>query len=143
MVHCIWWEHRDIVFECFKQISVSPIKLFLSLTVSKNQFYLDFSDLLGLCLSRMNICWKTLYKTCTCLKLHNRYLFYKTDPLFYETRHLSLRSYQTELNGATNGASLYVCLSLYAVSSQPCSLGLTVCEWRFVKDIFPKDQWVS
>ena len=72
---------------CFSQ------NLFLSLAGWQNQFYLDLLDQWGLCLANMNICLKTIkviYKTCAGLTLHNRYLSYKTDPLFYQTRHLSL-----------------------------------------------------
>ena len=67
-------------------------------------------------MANMNICLKTLANTCACLTLHNRYLSYKTDPCFTEK---GICLYQTELNRASNEASVYVCLSLYAVISQP------------------------
>ena len=63
---------------------------FLSFTGCQNQFYLDLLDQWGLCLADKKICLKTLYNTCACLTLHKRYLSYKTDHLFYQTRHLSL-----------------------------------------------------
>ena len=56
----------------------------------KKKIYIFFLDLKCVCLANSNICLKTLYKTCTCLKILNRYLSYKTDTLFYQTRNLSL-----------------------------------------------------
>ena len=57
------------------------------------------------------------------MTLHNRYLSYKTDHLFYQTRHLSLPNRAKQ---SINKASVYVYLGLYAVMSQP---------WVLVKKI--------
>ena len=57
--------------------------LFLSLTRLINQFYLDFLDPWDIFLSNTNVCLKTFYKTYSCLKLHNWYMSYKTDPHIY------------------------------------------------------------
>ena len=106
-----WWivfkENTKTFFLMFQTDICVPIQLFLSLTVFKNHFYLDFSDPWGLLLDRTNICLKTFYKTCTCLILH---LFYKTDPLFYQTRHLSLPNRAEQISYLGLVICLQVCM---------------------------------
>ena len=87
MVNCFCWEDKDIVFFNVSNRYLCPSTTFSFLDRILNQFYLDFPDLWRLCLASTNICLKASYQTCTCFKLHNRFLFDKTDPLFYQTRH--------------------------------------------------------
>ena len=98
-----------------------PKHLFLTLTGWQNQCYPDLLDQWGLCLANPNVCLKTLYKTCACLTLHNRYLSYEMTLCFTKQ---GICIYKTEPNRASNKALVYVFLSLYVVMSQPCS-GMT------------------
>ena len=106
-------ENTKTDFEMF-QTDICFLKhLFLSFTGWQNQFYLDFLDQWGLCLANTNICLKTLYKLCACLTLHNIYLSYNTEPLYYQNKaSVSTKQSQTELLTKPRYMFTWVCMQL-------------------------------
>ena len=129
MLYCFWWEHKDIVFECFKHISVSLNNFFFPWQDLKTRFFQIFPTYEASVWPVQISVWKPYTKHVHVLNFITDICFTKRI-LCFTKRGICL--YQTEQNIANNEASLYVSLSLYAVLSQPCTRAIEVARHKLL-----------